>query len=281
MPEPVALRFDTPAFHVPIPPGGELVLRGSLYSSHDGSRVDATTTTWPADAPGGGSIDPGGMYDLEAGGFHLASQDPQAHVVHAVATGVEAPACSLHGVSSPCLLSRLAVQANSRLMQADDWYGSLHGSLAMEVAEPPFYAPALPWTAALWPVARVAGVLFAIALLVALGVWIHKVRASTPTAVLARLARRVRTKAERAAPLLAAPLQPALDSASRALRSRSLDPRSPQGRRVSQLLAGLEERLDATAREQTAASEKQLADNFALEVEIALQAAAEAARTRS
>jgi len=131
----------------------------------------------------------------------------------------------MRGVNSPCLVSRLGIQASSRLMQTEDWYASLHGAVSLEVAEPALYAPALPWTAA--------------------------------------------------------PLNPALESTCEAVRSRSLDPRSAQGQRVAQLLCGLEERLDAQARQQTAAAEKQVADRLALEVEIALQAAAEAAGSRT
>lgn len=44
----VPARLDVPAVAFPVEPGGEIVVRGAYHSTHDGSIVDAATTTWPA-----------------------------------------------------------------------------------------------------------------------------------------------------------------------------------------------------------------------------------------
>ena len=48
-----SLDLARPAVHVDVSPGGEIVLRGSYQSTHDGSVIDAATTTWPKETPGG------------------------------------------------------------------------------------------------------------------------------------------------------------------------------------------------------------------------------------
>ena len=96
------LRPDAPTLTLDVSPGGEIILRGSYTSTHDGSTVDAATTTWPAGAPGGASVDAGGLVDLTAGGFHLTSRDPVTHEVHAIATGEPGPACAATGAATPC-----------------------------------------------------------------------------------------------------------------------------------------------------------------------------------
>src|SRR5438552_16150444 len=111
------ISLTQPAIHVDAAPGGEIVIRGSYASAHDGSIVDAATTTWPAGAPGGASVDPGGLLEVsDAYGFHLTSRDPSTHEVHAVATGEGSAACSAFGVAAPCLPLRVRLQAQSRLL---------------------------------------------------------------------------------------------------------------------------------------------------------------------
>src|SRR4051812_24852728 len=113
---PIPVPIDQPAVHVDVRPGGELILRGSYYSTHDGTVIDAAVTTWPKDAPGGESVDPKGMFDLGLGGFHLESVDRATHEVHLRATGEPAPACGLGGVAAPCLIPRTAVAAHARVL---------------------------------------------------------------------------------------------------------------------------------------------------------------------
>ncbi|HVY49314.1 MAG TPA: hypothetical protein VHB21_25660, partial [Minicystis sp.] len=135
------LPLDRAAVHVDVAPGGEIVLRGALESTHDGSIVDAATTTWPNGAPGGAAVDAGGLVDLEAGGFHMTSRDAGKHEVHAIATGDPAPACAAARVAAPCLPLRLAPAAHARLLTVDAWAHSLKGGVSLEVIAPPAYAP--------------------------------------------------------------------------------------------------------------------------------------------
>ena len=57
MPERIPIGLDAPALHVDVRPGGEIVISGSYKSTFDGSEIDAATTTWPAGAPGGQSVE--------------------------------------------------------------------------------------------------------------------------------------------------------------------------------------------------------------------------------
>lgn len=73
--EAICLNPRTPAVHVDVRPGGEIVVKGSFYSAHDGSTIDAAATIWPENAPGGASADSGGLIDFAAGGFRVSSRD--------------------------------------------------------------------------------------------------------------------------------------------------------------------------------------------------------------
>src|ERR1700689_886316 len=97
------LPLDGPPLHVEVEPGAEIVLRGSFHSTYDGTTIDAATTTWPQEAPGGASVVPSGLVDLEAGGFHMTSRDAVTHEVHAVATGKGAEVCAALHTRAPCL----------------------------------------------------------------------------------------------------------------------------------------------------------------------------------
>ena len=129
------LRLDAVVQPVNVTPGGEVVLKGSFTSTHDGSVIDAATTQWPAGSPGGASIDAGGLIDFAAGGLHMTSRDPAKHEVHAVATGEIGPACQLSGVASPCLVLRHAPLARSRLITMDEWAASLKGGIETEIVD--------------------------------------------------------------------------------------------------------------------------------------------------
>lgn len=279
-PAPVVTKvpLDRAAIPVEITPGGEIVLRGAFHSKHDGSIVDAATTTWPPEAPGGASVDAGGLYDFEAGGFHVISRDTAKHEVHAVAKSEPGEACAALGVASPCLPLRLQKQAVSRLLTVDEWARSLQGGggqVTLEVLTPPIYAPppaAVPYLA-------VAGGLAAAVFAGVAGLRWWKRRAASPAGQLDALARRVQGKLGRADAVLAAPLAPAIETALESLRKRRIDAGSAEGKRVAAVLLRVEARLDASAHEVRSAAEQEAADELVHEMESALEAADEATLT--
>jgi hypothetical protein len=280
MTEPLLLNVSLaqPALHVDVTPGGEIVLRGSFSSKFDGSVVDAATTTWPAGAPGGATIDAGGLIDFEAGGFHVTSRDPVRHEVHAVATGDVGAACSALQVQSPCLPVRLQPMALSRLMTVADWNASLIGpreGLALEVVAPPIYAPR-PADA---PYAILGGAVIALWIAAAsFAVYLSRKKqfAASPAGRLLALAARVRGKLDRADAVVAAPLAPALAAAFRALQAKRIDATSAEGRRVQAALEKVELRIDASEKQTRAEKEQEAADELVREFESALEAADEA-----
>lgn len=281
MPEPptierFSLSIDRPAVPIAARSGDEIVLRGALTSRHDGSIIDAATTTWPAGAPGGASVDARGLVDFEKGGLHVTSRDPVTHEVHAVVTGEPAVYCSTAGVASPCLPIRLLALGNSRLLTAAEWRASLMGTVTVEVPVAPAPTPAS--TAA----AQARG--YAPALLATLGLGLALLlgfaavrawrrRAESPRARLIALARRVRARAASADPLVAAPLTPALDDALARLAAGRVDADSDEGKRVGDLLMRVDAALQRTAAQARAADERREADELVLQVEAALEAA--------
>jgi hypothetical protein len=119
------------------PTADELVVKGVLRSSLDGSAFDAITQR--GGYPGSSGAEPrlGGLYDLEAGGLRVAMQDPAAHVYRLVGTGQIGPACRAAGVASPCLVPRMRALAHERLVTADDLGASLSGNIELELLPPP------------------------------------------------------------------------------------------------------------------------------------------------
>ena len=255
---------------VPVQPGKEITLTGAFISTHDGSTIDAATTTWPPEAPGGASVDAMGLIDWAAGGLRMNKRDLQTHEVHAVATGEAAPACDVAGVAAPCLVLRTTSQANNRLMTNDEWVQSLKGQIEVVYPEP----PTIP--AATVPYLAVAGGLLGVGLLAAVGWTIARRRARSPAGQLLALADRVREKLAGADPVLAAPLAPAVEAAVKAVRRRRVDPGSKEGQRVAEVLRRVELRIEAAS----AAEEQQAADELVREVESALEAADEMAPAR-
>ena len=271
MPPPAAsfpISLNGPPLHVEVTPGGEIILRGSFHSTHDGSTVDAATTQWPAEAPGGASVDSGGLVDFEAGGFHMTSRDPKTHEVHAIATGDVGQACAATGVASPCLPLRLRTQSLSRDMLANDWAQSLKGAIQVEVLAPPFIAP--PPVAV--PYLQAGAAALGLALVGIVAYRFQKRRAESPAAKLAALTKRVREKLAKADPVLAAPLAPALETALRVLRERRVDPSSREGKRVEAVLLRVDARLDESRKHLEAAEEQAAADELVREMEAALEA---------
>jgi hypothetical protein len=280
LPSTFSLTLDQPATHVGVAPGGTIILRGSYHSTFDGSVVDAATTTWPAGAPGGGSIDPGGLIDFEAGGFHVIERNPTTHEVHAVATDDAAPTCATYGMQSPCLPLRVHHQAVSRLLTVRDWTSSLKGGIQVQVVASPAYAPVTTFASKMKPALMAAGVVVALVAAV-LGAWML-VRKWTRSArvQLLRLATRVRDKAARADPILAAPLTPALESALRAIREKRVEPGSDAGRRVHEMLVHVDRSLDEKAAKVRVEDEQRAADDLLSRIEIAMEAAGEADQLR-
>jgi hypothetical protein len=269
MPQPLVL--NRPAIAVDVAPGGEIILRGSYQSTHDGSTIDAAATTWPANAPGGASVDAGGLIDFEAGGFHLTSRDLVTHEVHAIATGDPAPACAAFGVASPCLALRVEPQARTRLLTMDSWTRSLKGGISLEVVNPPAYAP----PPALVPYLGIAAALFVGAVA---GTWLWRRRkrhAASPAGRLAALVTDVQKKLGRADPILAAPLAPAIQKTAEALRKRRVQAESAEGLRIAQVLEHVNARLDASMQKTSADKEQEAADELVQEVQSALEAADE------
>jgi len=274
MPDPLIIKLSLtqPALPVDVSPGGEIVLRGSFTSTRDGSIVDAATTTWPQDAPGGGSIDAGGLIDFEAGGFHITSRDVAKHEVHAIAVGDSGPACSALQAGARCLPLRVQKQAVTRLITMQEWTSSLQGNISVEVVTPPVYAPppaAVPYLALALPMLA-AGVATFFALR------FRKRNAESPAGQLIALGKRVRDKLASADAIVAAPLAPAIETALKALRARRIDATSAEGKRIAAVLVRVEVRLDESAERARAHEEQQAADELVREFESALEAADEA-----
>ncbi|AUX49156.1 hypothetical protein SOCE26_107010 [Sorangium cellulosum] len=270
------LRRDQVAQHVDVPPGGEIILRGKLVCSTDASVVDAVTTTWPAGAPGGASVDSRGLIDLEQGGFHMTSRDPAAHEVHAIATGGPAPACELAGVAAPCLPLRLVPLARVRLQTVQELNSCLHGGITVEV--PDSVVPPVPPSAA--PYVQGAAVLVGLGVLASIGWAVQRRRARSPLGQLVGLANRTRAKLKTADPVVAAPLLPAVEAALGVLKQRRVDAASAEGKRVAEVLRRVEMRLDASVLEARADREQQAADELVREIESALEAVDEVAVAR-
>jgi hypothetical protein len=276
MPEPLVqpISLNQAAIHVDVAPGGEIVLRGSYTSAYDGSIVDAATTTWPPGAPGGASVDPGGLLEInDAYGCHLTSRDPVTHVVHAVCSSEGGAACSAFGVAAPCLPVRLRPQAQSRLMTDRDWLDSLKGpGLTIQgMAPPAVYVPpsSVPYLEAAAGIVAAAGIAF-------IALRYRKRRAESPAGQLLALGRRVREKLARADAVVAAPLAPAIEAALKALRSRRIDASSVEGKRIADVLQRVEVRLEESTKKARADEEQQAADELVREFESALEAADEA-----
>jgi hypothetical protein len=269
MAESFRLDLSRAATSVEVQPGQSVILRGSFTSAHDGSVIDAATTTWPEGAPGGASIDAGGLIDWEGGGFHVAKRDVSTHEVHAVVTGDPAPACAAAGVAAPCLPVRTLPQARSRLITNKEWVDSLKGAILVEIPAPPLVAVA-PSTV---PYLQGAAALLGLGLVAAVGWTVARRRARSPAGQLLSLADRVRAKLKGADPVLAAPLAPAVDAAVAAVKRRRVDPASKEGLRVAEALRRIEVRIEA----QEAAEKEQAADDLVREVESALEAADEMA----
>jgi hypothetical protein len=278
-PQSFTLSLEQPATPIPVAAGATIVVRGSLYSHYDGSVVDAATTTWPADAPGGASVDAGGLIDFGAGGFELVARDATLHEVRVVATGKNAPACTLAQVEAPCLALRSTELAHSRLLGTDDWLASLRGELRVEgedvLARAAIDTATL--SAKLASAAAVLGIACGLVTAVMLGWRVFRRWASSARRRFARLVTRVDRAAANADPVLSSVLRPTLHSARQAVSERRIDPDSSEGRRLVVAFEQLHGRLCAEAARKRRDAERYVADELALEVEAAVDTAAELA----
>jgi hypothetical protein len=129
-----------------IAPGGSATLSGAMETTHDGARFD-----------------PIAMFDLEAGGLQVTSND--RGVVRVASIGAESATCAAAGVSSPCLVPRLVDHAHARLLTVDELRATLQGGYEIATfAPPPTPNRTLP---ALATIAGVLGLLAAIRALLA------------------------------------------------------------------------------------------------------------------
>jgi hypothetical protein len=263
------LPLDRFATHVDVDTGGEVIVRGALVSNHDGSTIDAAMTI----SPGGTDVD--GLIDFEAGGFYVTSRDPVLHEVHAIATGKGGAACATLGVTAPCLPLRYVEQAHARLMTTDDWASSLKGGLTLEVIAPA--ASEVVAEEAWLHAGDIAGGGAVASLVFGAFVWLRARRrfAASPAGRLRAMAEHVTKKLDGADAVLAAPLRPALASASQAIRKRRLDPTTPEGKRVLDVLERVERRLDEAHAQATADEERHLADGLVAEMDAAIEASEE------
>jgi hypothetical protein len=268
------VTVDKPAVAVSVEAGREIVLRGAFHSTHDGSVIDAASTTWPEGAPGGASVDPGGLVDFAGGGFHVTKLDAERHEVRAVATGDPAPACELAGVSSPCLALRLEPQARTRLLTMAEWRSSLKGSISLEIPAMPVppVAPRVVRPPVPMPVLALAGAALALVLVALMAMRARARRRASPAFALAELCREVERRLADDA-VLGASLARPVKSTLTAVKSGRVDASSPEGLRVRRALELALERLRDKTQRVREAREREAADELVGEMEAALEAA--------
>lgn len=278
----LVLSPDQAPVHVDLEPGATITFSGSYHSKYDGSDIDAGSTTWPSGAPGGASVDTGGLVDLEGGGLYLSSRDPAKHEVIAVSTGQEGAACKAAHVASPCIVMRTAPQARSRLITSAEWSKSLVGGIKAEIlVAPPPPAPAAVDQAKSFVTSPVgigigAGLLLAAA--VSTAILASKAKRRDPMFPLLSTVSRIEAKLPAADPAMRAALSPALAKARKTVREGRVDARSAEGTRLRVALEHLEARIDQSTADARAAQEQQATDELLSEMQDALEAAREVNR---
>ncbi len=274
----IKIPLDKPALPVDVTSGTEIVLRGFCTSRHDGSIIDAATTTWPAGAPGGESVDAIGLLDLESGGFHLTSRDVSKHEAHAIATGKGIEACGAAGVSAPCLVVNKRIALQKRLMGWDEFRNTLDCA-GIEVVLPAPLAPPIVAPATMPYLQVGAGIAMAAFVGVVAWRW-KKQKDASPEGQLIALSRLVKAQLDKADQVTAAPLAPTVDAAIKAIREKRVDAASKEGKRVADALRRVHESLESSAREEKATKEQEVADELLREMESALEAAEEMKRSQ-
>ena len=140
---PASAALAVPSLERVTPIAGEVVLRGELRSSLDGSTFDAVTQRdqFPQ-LEGEPAPRLGGLFNPGAGGLRVVEQDPATHVYRLAPTGAAGPACEEAGVASPCLVPRLSALAHERLVTADAFGATLGGQIEAEALAPPVVSAA-------------------------------------------------------------------------------------------------------------------------------------------
>ena len=228
-----------------------------------------------------------GLIDFGAGGFEIVAQDGAAHQVQAVATGAEAPACRALGLAAPCLPLRMGHLAHGRLLTVREFTASLRGELTVEVppratlmvtdVDPSGAESSAGWAADL---ALSFAVAWAVAVCCVFLWLIYRRWAGSARRRWVRLLRRLERTVMSADPVLSQVLTPALTSMVRALRDRRLDADSVEGRRLEQSLRQLHSELLSGILEKRRIDRRQVADELAGQLQLAVEAAAEASRAR-
>lgn len=278
----IAITPDQQPLHVDLEPGATITFNGSYHSTYDGADVDAATTTWSSGAPGGASVDAGGLVDLEGGGFHLTSRDPVKHEVIAVSTGKEGSACKAAHVASPCIVMRTTPQARSRLITSADWTKSLVGGMKAEILVPPPVPPPAVVEQATNFVTSPTGIGLGVGLFLAVALTTaalaSKAKRKDPMFPLLSTLGRIESKLPKADPAMRAALGPALVKARKTVKEGRVDARSAEGARLRVALQHLETRLDQSTAEARAAQEQQANDELLSEMQDAIEAAREVNR---
>lgn len=167
-------------------PGEEIVLKGSLRTSFDGTVYDALTR---ADTtPGGVVVRRGGIFEPESTGFRVASHDPVKHEVHLVVTGTSGAGCAALGLAAPCLVPRISEAAHERLLSEQEFRATLVGSLSADLPEAP--PAAVPPTRTAGVGAGIVGILMTLLALVGL----VRAKRETPMAAVERAADKALTE---------------------------------------------------------------------------------------
>ena len=110
-------------------PGAQVVVRGLVTTSVDGSSFDPAMQ-WDGLSPGASR--PGGLFDLPSGGLRIVEQHAERHEYVLASTGSVGPSCAAVGVASPCLVPRLASLAHERLRTQGELAATLHGGVEVE-----------------------------------------------------------------------------------------------------------------------------------------------------
>lgn len=228
---------------------------------------------------------PGGLIDFAAGGLEVTARDADSHQVEAVATGGPAPACHALGLEAPCLPLRTVQLAHERLLTVRDYVDSLRGEMTVTVPAAPVAVaveiqPAgeegpLTWLPQL---ALVGAVVWAVATLLVVVWMVHRCWARSARRRIARLMGQLEQTAATADPVLSQVLAPALAGMDRALRERRLDPTSAEGQRLEERLSQIYSALVSSMVERERLNERQVADDLAQQLQLAVEAAAEASR---
>lgn len=271
---PTPLPLDRP-LAVDARPGGKIVVSGVCYLSHDGSEIDAASTTWPAQSPGGASRPMVGLIDAEASGLTLAERDLDKHEFTYRYSGTPSAVCKAAGIDGACIVPSTMKRAIERGIPSADFLAKLQGAEGCLTVEVPALAVA-DVAAPAFPFLGAAAAIGAAAAVGLVALRLRKRRRESPIGQLVALAQRVQAKVERADAVVAAPLGRAVETAMRALRAGRVDPASAEGKRVAAVLTRVESQLDEKAAAARAEQEREAADELVREVESALEAAEEA-----